>query len=83
MLQTRDLVYETPTLQSLDFDVYQLLKDNEIGTSIDLLKVLQKTMEKQNEELVEFSLTVPQTKEIKSNIQLLIQRCQQLKISCR
>ena len=72
MLQTGDLVYETPTQQSLQFDVYQLMKDKEISTSVDPLKVLQKTMEKQNEELVELSFPVPQTQEIKEKIQLLI-----------
>ena len=81
LLQTGDSVYETPTQQSLQFDVYQLLKYNEIGTSIEPLKVLQKTIEKQNEELVLMALTVPQTDKIKSKIQLLIQRCRQLKVS--
>ena len=57
------------------------MKDNEISTSVDPLKVLQKTMEKQNEELVELSLTFPQTEEIKEKIQLLIQRCRQLRVS--
>ena len=75
LLQTGDLVYETPNQQSLQFEVYQLMKDKEIITSVDPLKVIQKTMEKQNEELILLSLTVPQTEEIKSKIQLLIQRC--------
>ena len=56
MLQTRDSVYETPTQQSLQFDVSRLIKDNEIGTSVDPLKVLQKTMEKQNEELIFYGI---------------------------
>ena len=83
LLQTGDLVYETPTQQYLHFDVYQLMKDKEISTFVHLLKVLQKTMEKQNEELVELSLIVPQIEEIKSKIQFLIQRCRQLRLSSR
>ena len=83
MLHTRDLVYETPSQHSLQFEVSQLMKYNEISRSADPLRVLQKTMEKQNEELVLLTLTVPQTEEIKSKIQLLIQRCQQLKVSSR
>ena len=71
LLQTEDSFYETPTQQSLQFDVYQLMKDKEISTSVDPLKVLQKTMEK-NEELLLLTLTVPQTEEIKSKIQLLL-----------
>ena len=46
MLQIGDSIYETPTQQSLQFDVCQLMKDKKISTSVDLLKVLQKTMEK-------------------------------------
>ena len=48
------------------------MKDNEISGSTDPLTVLQKTMEKQNEELILLTLTVPQTQETESNIQLLL-----------
>ena len=75
MLQTRDLVYETPTQHSLQFEVSQLMKDNEISRSVDPSRVLQKTMEKQNEELLLLTLTVPQTQEIESKDQLLLDRC--------
>ena len=81
LLQTGDSVYETSSQHSLQFDVSQLMKDNEISGSADPLRVLQQTMEKQNEELVSFTLTVPQTEETKSNIQLLLQRCRQLQVS--
>ena len=57
------------------------MKDNEISGFTDPLRVLQKTMEKQNEELLLLTLAVPQTEEIKSKIQLLLQRCQQLLVS--
>ena len=75
LLQTGDSVYETPSQHSLQNEVSQLMKDNEIIGFADPLRVLLKTMEKQNEELVFLSLTVPQTEEIKSKIQLLLQRC--------
>ena len=81
LLQTWGLIYETPTQQYLEFDVYQLFNDAEIVTSVDLLKILQKTMRKQNEELVRLALIVQQIDEIKTKIQLLIQRCRQLKLS--
>ena len=81
LLQTGDSVYETPSQHSLQFEVSELMKDNEISGSANPLRVLQKTMEKLNEELVLLTLTVPQTKEIKSKIQLLLQRCRQLEIS--
>ena len=44
LLQTNDLVYETTTQQSIDFDVNELLNDDDIGSSIELMKVLQKTL---------------------------------------
>ena len=61
--------------------VSQLMKDNEISGSVDPLRVLQKMMKKQNEELFFLTLTVPQTEEIEEKIQLLLQRCKQLELS--
>ena len=72
LLQTRDSVYETPYQHSLKFEVSQLMKDNEISRSAVPLRVLQKTMEKQNEELILLTLTLPQTQETESKIQLLL-----------
>ena len=48
------------------------MKDSEIRGSADPLRVLQNTMEKQNEELGFLTLTVPQTQEIESKIQFLL-----------
>ena len=59
LLQTTDSIYETTTQQSLQFDVYQLFNDVNIGSSIDPLKVLQKPFKKQHEEMVHQALTVP------------------------
>ena len=44
LLQTNDSVYETPTQQSIDFDVNKLLNDADIGSSIDLVNLLEKTL---------------------------------------
>ena len=68
MLQTRDSVYETQSQHSLHFEVSHLMKDNEISRFAVPLRILQKTMEKQNEELILLTLTVPQTQETESNI---------------
>ena len=54
------------------------MKDSEIRGSADPLRVLQKTKEKQNEELILLTLTIPQIEEIEENIQLLLQRRKQL-----
>ena len=81
LLQTWDLVYETPSQHSLQFEVSQLMKDNEISRYADPSRVLQKTMEKQNEEPIILTLTVPQTEEIEKRIQLLLQQRKQLEVS--
>ena len=73
--------HETPTQQYLQFNVSQLMKYNEISRSVDPFRVLQKTMEKQNEELVLLTLTIPKTEETKSKIQLLLQICRQFQVS--
>ena len=62
MLQTGDSVYKTPSQHSLQFEVYHLMKDNEISRPADPSRVLKNTMEKQNEELVLLTLTLPQKK---------------------
>ena len=81
LLQTNYSGYEIATQQSLDFDVYQLFNDVEIGSSIEPLKVLQKTLKKQHEEMIRLELAIPQTDDIKENVQLLMQRCEALKVS--
>ena len=47
------------------------MRDSEIRESADPLRVLQNTMEKQNEELILLTLAVPQTEGIEKRIQLL------------
>ena len=83
LLQIGDLVYETPSQHSLQNEVPHLIKYSEIRGSADPLSVIQKTREKQNEELILLTLTVPQTEEIKKRIQLLLQQHKQLEVSSR
>ena len=79
LLQTNDSIYETKTQQSIDFDVYELLNDADIGSSIEPVKVLHKTLKKQHVEVLRLALTIPQRDGIKEKVQLLIQRCHALK----
>ena len=44
------------------------MRDSEIREFADPLRVLQKTKEKQNEELILLTLKVPQTEEIETKI---------------
>ena len=48
------------------------MRDCEIRESADPLTVLQKTKEKQNEELILLTLVVPQIEGIEKRIQLLV-----------
>ena len=73
LLQTGDSIYETPSQHSFQNEISQLMRGSEIRGSANPLTVLQKTREKQNEELILLTLTVPQTEEIEENIQLLVQ----------
>ena len=57
------------------------MRDSEIRESADPLRVLQKTREKQNEELIRMTLTVPLTEGIEQRIQLLLQQRKQEDVS--
>ena len=57
------------------------MRDIEIRESADPLRVLQRTREKQNEELIHLTLAVPLTKGIEQRIQLLLQQRKQVDVS--
>ena len=59
------------------------MRDSEIRESADPLRVLQKTREKQNEELIRLTLAVPLTEGIEQRIQLLLQQRKQVDVSYR
>ena len=59
------------------------MRDSEIRESIDPLRVLQRTREKQNEELICLKLAVPLTEGIEQRIQLLLQKRKQVDVSYR
>ena len=52
LLQTNDSVYETTTQQSIDFDVNELLNDVEIDSSLDPVKVIEKTLKNINVDIL-------------------------------
>ena len=78
---TGDSVYETTSQNSLQNEVPRLMIDSEIRESTDPLRVLQRTREKQNEELIHLTLEVPLIKGLKQRIQLLLQQRKQVDIS--
>ena len=50
------------------------MRDSEIREFADPLRVLQKTREKQSEELIRLTLAVPLTEGLEQRIQLLLQQ---------
>ena len=72
LLQTNDLVYETARQQSIDFDVNELLNDVDIGSSIDPVKVLEKTLKNIYADMFHMAFIIPQIDEIKAKVQVLI-----------
>ena len=82
LLQTNDSVYETPTQQSIDFDVNELLNDADNGSSLDLVKVIEKTLKKFNTDILCLLFIILQTDEIKAKVELLVKRSHALQVSC-
>ena len=80
-MQTGDSIYEMTSQNSLQNEVSRLMRDSEIREFVDPLRVLQRTREKQNEELIRLTLAVPLTEGLGKRIQLLLQQCKQLEVS--
>ena len=59
------------------------MRDSEIRESADLLRVLQRIREKQNEELICLTLAVPLKEGLEQRIQLLLQQRKQVDVSYR
>ena len=59
------------------------MRDSEIRESVDPLSVLQRTREKQNEELVRLTLVVPLIEGLEQRLQLLLQQRKQLDVRYR
>ena len=78
-----DSVYQTASQKSLQNEVSRLMRDSEIRESTDPLRVLQRTREKQNEELVRLTLAVPLIEGLEQRIQLLLEQRKQVDISYR
>ena len=82
LLQTHDSVYEIETQQSIDFNVNELMNDVDIGSSLNPMKVIEKTLKKINADILHLLFMIPQTYEIKSKVELLVNRSHVLQVSC-
>ena len=59
LLLTNDSDYETKTQQSIDFDVNKLLNDDDIGFSIDPMKLLEKTLKNIHADMLRLLFIIP------------------------
>ena len=82
-MQTNDSVYETTTQQSIDFDVNDLLNDADIGSSLELVKVIENTLKKINADMLCLLFIISQEDKIKAKVEVLHKRSQALKVSCK
>ena len=82
LLQRNDSVYETTSKRSIYFDVHGLLHNVDIGSSLDPVKVIEKTLKKNNEDILRLLFSILQTDEIKAKVEVLVKRSQALKVSC-
>ena len=83
VLYTNDSVYKTTSQQSIDFYVNGLLNHTDIGSSLDLVKVIEKTLKKINADIICLLFIIPQMDDIKAKVEVLLKRSQSLKVSCR
>ena len=59
LLYTNDSVYEIASQQSIYFDLNELLNDADIGSSLDLVKVIEKTLKKINVDIICLLFIIP------------------------
>ena len=83
LLQTNDSAYETKSQQSIDFDVCDFLNNVDIGSSLDPVKVIEKTLKNINVDIFCMLFIIPQTNKIKSKVEVLLKRSHSLQVSCR
>ena len=82
LLQTNDSVYRTTSQKSIDFDVHELLNDVDIGSSLETVKVIEKTLKKINVDILHLLFIISQTYKIKSKVEVLVKRYHALQVSC-
>ena len=62
--------------------MHELLHDGYIGSSLDPIKVIEKTLKKINEGILSVLFIMPQTDEIKAKVDVLVKRSHALQVSC-
>ena len=82
LLHTNDSVYETTSQQSIDFDVHELFNDGDISYSINLIKVIKKTLKFFYSDILRTLFIIPQIGEIKAKVEVFVKKSHALQVSC-
>ena len=61
----------------------ELLNDADICSSLDPIKVIEKTLKRINVDILCVLFIIPQTNEIKAKVEVMIKRYHALLVSCR
>ena len=83
MLQASYSTFGLASDKSIDIDVDEIMRDADIGSSLDPIKMIEKTLKKFNEDILRLLLIQPQTNEIRAKVDFLVKRSNSLKVSCR
>ena len=62
--------------------MHELLHDADIGSSLDPVKVIEKTLKKINVDILRLLFIIPHTYEIKAKVEVLVKRYHALQVSC-
>ena len=62
--------------------MHELLHNVDIGSSLDPVKVIEKTLKKINEDILHLLFIILQTDDIKAKVEVLVKRSHALQVSC-
>ena len=81
-MQTTDSTYEPASEQSIDLYVDELMHDDGIGSSLDLIKMIENALKKINEDILRLLFIQPRTYEIRAKVDVFVKRLHALEVSC-
>ena len=82
LLYTTDSAYETTWEKSIAFDVDELIHDVVIGSSLDRISMIGKTLREINEDILRLLFIQPQTYEIRAKVYVFVKISHALEVSC-
>ena len=83
LLQDTDSTFDLASNKLIDIDVDEIMRDIDIGSSLDPIKMIDKTLKKINEDILRIVFIQPQTNKIREKVDVLVKRSKALKVSYR